>query len=170
MGKRTGKAEVFAQVEKLSGAGSLDNRYIQLLMFNLFKSQASRLNNLGQFGEDLAKAEYRKLGCKIVAENFFNKKGLRLGEIDFIAADKNRIIFVEVKTRKTGSDKFGGGAEAVNRFKQIKILKAVKVFLQSHPKYQSLRPQIDVCLVKINGVDKAGKAVIIIPNAVEDWN
>ena len=48
---------------------------------------------------------------------------MRLGEIDFIAKDKEQIIFVEVKTRNTSADKFGTAAEAVNEFKQIKFLR-----------------------------------------------
>jgi putative endonuclease len=138
-------------------------------MFNLFKVKAQQPKSLGQLGEELAQEEYKKRGYKIIAANFFNKKGLRLGEIDFIASDKKKIIFVEVKTRNVLSDKFGGGAEAVNGFKQIKILKAVKIYLQKNPKYLNLQPQIDVCLINIDQFDKKAYSAIIIPNAVEDW-
>ena len=85
-------------------------------------------------------------------------------------ANKNRIIFVEVKTRKLETGKFGSGAEAVNHFKQIKILKAVKVFLQKNPKYAEFQPQIDVAVVNLKDVDSSPESVIIIANAVEDWN
>lgn len=139
-------------------------------MFNWLKSASVKPNTLGQIGEELAQKEYKQRGYKVIAANFFNQKGLRLGEIDFIAADKNRIIFVEVKTRKIGSDKFGSGAEAVNQFKQLKILKAVKIFLQKNPKYLKFQPQIDVCLLEFSEVDKSFKPAKIIANAVEDWN
>ena len=144
---------------------------------------------LGQIGEELAQAEYKKRGLKIVAANFFNKKGLRLGEIDFIASDKHTVIFVEVKTRADNKGLFGTGAEAVDHFKQAKLLRAVKIFLQKRPEYQNFRPQIDVCLILISdfsslksvqtrpakyliasGLDKIPHSVTIIPNAVEDWN
>jgi putative endonuclease len=139
-------------------------------MFTLFKSKPSKPKTLGQVGEELAQEEYKNRGYKIIAANFFNKKGLRLGEIDFISKNKDSIIFVEVKTRNSAVTKFGSGAEAVNQFKQIKILKAVKVFLQKNPKYQNFRPQIDVCEVSLAGVDKQPEYVKIIANAVEDWN
>ena len=138
-------------------------------MFNWLKKDPSQ-KSLGQRGEEFARQEYRRRGYKIVAANFFNKKGLRLGELDFVAADRNRVVFVEVKTRNLSAAKFGGGAEAVDRFKQIKLLKAVKVFLQKNPKYGNLQPQIDVCLVEYSEVDNSFRPAIIIPNAVEDWN
>ena len=142
----------------------------------------------------MAQEEYKKSGYKIIAANFFNKKGLRLGEIDFIAINTKKIIFAEVKTRSSTSGRFGSGAEAVNTFKQIKILKAVKIFLQKNPQYVPLQPQIDVCLVEpsqldpvrngggsanfkgkitqsvSNGVDKNEYSVKILMNAVDDWN
>ena len=139
------------------------------MILNWLKSSV-KTKTLGQWGEEVAQEEYKKRGYKIIAANFFNKKGLRLGEIDFIATDKSSIVFVEVKTRASVENKFGTGAEAVNQFKQIKILKAVKVFLQKNENYRNLRPQIDVCEVLAPGVDKAPESVKIISNAVEDWN
>ena len=138
-------------------------------MLGFFKSKTLKPKSLGQAGEELAQGEYKKRGYRIIAANFFNKKGLRLGEIDFIAQNKEKIIFVEVKTRKSPAGKFGSGAEAVDRFKQIKILKAVKVFLQKYPENLKFIPQIDVCVVQLNELDKAAESVTIISNAVEDW-
>ncbi len=139
-------------------------------MFNWLKSKSIALKTLGQLGEEFAQAEYKKRGFKIIAANFFNKKVLRLGEIDFIAKNKQKLIFVEVKTRTESTNKFGSAAEAVNSFKQIKILKAVKIFLQKNPELAKLQPQIDVCLVLQNQLDKNSYSATIIPNAVEDWN
>lgn len=160
-------------------------------MFNWFKSkpaESQKPKTLGQIGEELAQEEYKKSGYEIIAANFFNQKGLRLGEVDFIAKNSRQIIFVEVKTRRSGTPKFGTGAEAVNMFKQQKILKAVKVFLLKNKEYLKLQPQIDVCEINYNQpgpvksaeggvasqqfdrVDKPLYSVTIIPNAVEDWN
>ena len=118
----------------------------------------------------MAQAEYIKLGFAIIAANEFNRKGKRLGEIDFIAKNKDKIIFVEVKTRSNEAGTFGGGAEAVDRYKQVKLLKAVKTYLARNPIYQQLQPQIDVCLVRMTNLDKGPDSVTIIANAVEDWN
>lgn len=125
---------------------------------------------LGQTGEALAGQEYKKQGFEIIAANFFNRKGLRLGEVDLVVTGKGKIIFVEVKTRTTVQGRFGSGVEAVDAYKQKKLLKAVKVFLQQNPKYQSFQPQIDVCEIVMSALDKKPESVKIITNAVEDWN
>ncbi|MBI5530656.1 MAG: YraN family protein [Candidatus Doudnabacteria bacterium] len=139
-------------------------------MFNFFKPKLIKPASLGQRGEEFAQELYRKKGYKIIAANFFNRKGLRKGEVDFIAANKTDIVFVEVKTRRVGDKKFGGGAEAVNLYKQLKLLKAVKIFLQQHAEYVELKPQIDVCLVDYNELDNPQFCAKILMNAVEDWN
>jgi putative endonuclease len=159
-------------------------------MFNWLKIRPSAKQEpktFGQIGEELAQTEYKKRGYKILAANFFNRKGKQLGEIDFIACDRKTIIFVEVKTRAEESGFHGTPIEAVDYFKQIKLLKAVKVFLLKQPKYQKFKPQIDVAaiilksqdglmLVETNPskylvtgkLDKLSYSVTIIPNAVED--
>ena len=141
-------------------------------MFDWFKksSQTEKLKTLGQLGEEFAQAEYQKQGFKIIAKNEFNKKGLRRGEIDFIAKDKNKIAFVEVKTRKSGAGKFGQGEKSVNWSKQSKLLKAVKIYLLENRQYLNLQPRIDVCVVDFNGFDRKFRCAKIIANAVEDWN
>ena len=126
--------------------------------------------SLGQLGEEFAQREYKKRGFKIIAANEYNKKGKRLGEIDFIAKNNLKIIFVEVKTRTNGSERFGKGVESVNVYKQRKILAAVKMYFLRHPKYLNLQPQIDVCVVEYDEFDKSFKPATIIPNAVEDWS
>lgn len=158
-------------------------------MFTWLNKQSKTPKTLGQLGEELAQLEYKKRGYKIVAANFFNKKGLRLGEIDLVVKDKKKVIFVEVKTRAEDADRFGTAAESVNQFKQIKLLKAVKLFLLRYPKLARLAPQIDVCAIIISDfssleltqrspakyrvigkLDKLPHSATIIPNAVEDWN
>lgn len=140
-------------------------------MFNFLKSKPQKPKTLGQLGEEFAQGQYKKQGYEILTANFFNKKGKRLGEIDFVAKNKEKLVFVEVKTRTAlSSEKFGTAAEAVNAFKQQKILRAVKVFLLGNRQYQNLRPQIDVCTVSFSELDKPSFSAIIIPNAVEDWS
>ena len=139
-------------------------------MFNFLEITSTKPKTLGQLGEEKAQEEYKRLGYKIISANEYNKKGKRLGEIDFIAADKHRIIFVEVKTRTVGVDKFGKGVESVNIFKQRKILAAVKMYFLRNRQYQNLQPQIDVCIMEYSGLDKSFQPAKIISNAVEDWN
>ena|SRR5665213_2662575 len=137
-------------------------------MLRWFKTKSAKTKTLGQLGEEFAQEEYKKRGYKIIAANFFNTKGLRLGEVDFIAKNKSSIIFVEVKTRSSQEGRFGTAADAVNVFKQQKLLKAVHMYLAKNPELRELVPQIDVCVVLLSGVDNRPESVTIIPNAVED--
>ncbi len=124
----------------------------------------------GQLGEQYAQQEYVRLGFIIIATNEFNRKGKRLGEIDFIAVKQNNIVFVEVKTRTEGVEEFGTALEAVDEYKQRKILLAAKTFLLQNPEYEDYVPQVDVCVVAMSRVDKCPISATILANAVEDWN
>lgn len=124
--------------------------------------------SVGALGESLAQEEYQKDGFEIIASNVFNHTGKQLGEIDFVAKNESKLVFVEVKTRTEGSDKYGGGAAAVGLSKQRRLLKAVKIFLANHRELNHLQPRIDVCVVILSKLDKQAKSVRIITNAVED--
>lgn|SRR3989338_2036841 len=162
-----------------------------MLWFTKKSRDIERPKTLGELGELWAQEEYRKRGYSIVSRNEYNKKGKRAGEIDFIATTRDSIAFVEVKTRTSGVDRYGKGAESVNSYKQHKLLKAVKMFLARNSRYQVLRPQIDVCVLEVtsargypgkhqdtnivwhwasNGVDNYQYSVTILENVVEDWN
>lgn len=125
---------------------------------------------LGQWGERVAAEAYEQKGYTILSRNEFNRQGLRLGEIDFIAHTKKDIAFVEVKTRTQERDLFGTGFEAVSLSKQRKLLKAVHSFRNRQPQFNSLRPHIDVCVVLAPLLDRQKVSVKIIENSVEDWN
>ena len=77
------------------------------------------MNNreFGNRGEDIACEYLVKNGYQIVERN---KHFSRFCEIDIIAKYKNKLVFVEVKTRK--SNDFGSPLEAVtkNKYKNIK--------------------------------------------------
>ncbi len=142
-------------------------------LFEIFKKKqkaAEKPKSLGQLGEEWAQEEYKKSGYSIVATNEYNKKGKRVGEIDFIATDKTSIAFVEVKTRTKGVDTYGRGVESVDAHKQRKLLYAVKMYLGQNFKYQNLRPHIDVCSIEVSNIDKLDYSATIFMNSVEDWN
>lgn len=71
--------------------------------------------SLGKQGEDIAVAFLEARGFEIIARNYRQKSG----EIDIICTDRETLVFVEVKTRKT--TRFGDPLEAVNRRKQHQI-------------------------------------------------
>jgi putative endonuclease len=68
----------------------------------------------GKEGEKIAAAYLRKNGYHIYESNF----RCSLGEIDIIAREKNELVFIEVKTRKSG--KLGYPEQAVGARKQKK--------------------------------------------------
>lgn len=79
---------------------------------------------VGKAYEDLATAYLIDKGYKILERNYRCK----VGEIDIIAKDKNALIFIEVKYRKTTA--FGAPAEAVNYYKQQRIMRSAKWYLK----------------------------------------
>lgn len=80
----------------------------------------------GKLGEDTACKLLRKKHYKILARNYRKP----YGEIDIVAQHKQRIAFVEVKTR-TGTD-FGLPCESVTVSKQQKIIKTAQMYVQEH--------------------------------------
>ncbi len=78
----------------------------------------------GRRSESEAARFLKQKGYKILRRNYRN----RLGEIDLIALDKDTLVFVEVKARR--SDEFGGPKNAVTRHKQKKIARVALFYLK----------------------------------------
>lgn len=78
---------------------------------------------VGNAGERIAAAFLERSGCKILERNFRRPTG----EIDLIARDGKAVVFVEVKRRS--SLRYGHPAEAVNRAKQLHILRTGLLYL-----------------------------------------
>ena len=95
-------------------------------------SQTKGLPSLGERGEALAIEHLIKSGYRIVVANFKvpvgrNSKGVSVtGEIDIIAIDRDTLVFVEVKTRR--SDEFTPVITAVNKQKQRQITRTARVY------------------------------------------
>src|SRR3954453_22555930 len=53
----------------------------------------------GQRGEELAAAHFERLGFDVLARNHRT----RFGELDLVAYDGQTLVFVEVKTRRSGA-------------------------------------------------------------------
>ena len=94
-------------------------------------------NNLsGAWGEALAAKYLIKKRYKIIATNFRS----RFGEIDLIVSNRNYLVFVEVKLRK--SDQFATAREFVDHRKQERIRTTAAIFLSEFP--TELQPRFDV--------------------------
>lgn len=123
------------------------------------------LDIIGPLGESYARLHYFEAGFEILAENYYNHNGKRIGELDIVAKKDNLIVVVEVKTRYIGSE--GTGFEAIDENKQRKLVLATKMFMMANPEFSECFYQIDACEVILK-FDKTLKTVIIIENAVED--
>ena len=98
--------------------------------------------SLGKKGEDLAIAQLRALKYKILERNF----KCALGEIDIIAREKDTLVFVEVKTRRTKD--FGGPAAAVNARKQRQLSRVALTYLNLK-KLSQIPARFDVVAVEL---------------------
>ena len=90
----------------------------------------------GTWGEDLAAEFVTRNGYRIVVRNW----KCRFGELDIVAEGKGFLCFVEVKLRR--SDRFGTGADYVDRRKQERLRITAELYLQEHP--TALQPRFDV--------------------------
>lgn len=98
---------------------------------------------VGNYGEDLAVKYLKKKKFKIISRNYQTK----LGEIDIIAVKNKETVFVEVKTRT--QKLYGTGAEAVDYFKQQRIIKTSMLYLGE--KYSLVPIRYDVIEIYLDG-------------------
>lgn len=89
----------------------------------------------GNIGEDIAAKYLSSIGYEIIERNW---RFSTFGEIDIIAVEKNILIFVEVKSRKSLS--FGHPFEAINEKKIMQIKKVANAYmLENKHKYKNCR-------------------------------
>ena len=90
----------------------------------------------GFWGEHLAAEYLRKKRYRILATGYRS----RFGEIDLIVSNRQYLVFVEVKLRK--SDKFAQAREFVDFRKQNRIRTTAALYLEQNPTH--LQPRFDV--------------------------
>ncbi len=88
---------------------------------------------IGDWGENLAKKFLRRKGYRFITSNFHS----RMGEIDLIVEDRNTLVFVEVKTRK--SPDFAQGREFVDYSKQQRIRSTASYYLAQRETDKAVR-------------------------------
>ncbi len=98
----------------------------------------------GIAAEAAAKAFLEKAKYTIIAERYRNAGG----EIDLIASQKNLLIFVEVKARKSEED----GLYAITPHQQKRILRAAEGFLAQHPEYSDYDMRFDAVIIPASGL------------------
>jgi putative endonuclease len=90
-------------------------------MTPLLRALLSRM--LGDRGERAAARYLRRRGLRIITRGYRTP----YGEIDLVARERSRLVFVEVKTRRQGTP-----AEAVTAEKQRRLTLAALHFLSRH--------------------------------------
>ena len=116
---------------------------------------------IGALGESVAADFLKKNGFRILERNRHESHN----EIDIIAANREYLLFVEVKTRRESPASYLSAAAAVTRAKQARLLAAASQYLRKHPRYSSYQKRLDVIevyldyhthtVVRINHIENA---------------
>lgn len=119
----------------------------------------------GDMGEKIACKFLKNKGYSILKTNYQK----RIGEMDIIAKSDKTLHFIEVKTRTNYSnEKFGLPQEAVNFYKQKKLVKTALFYLAENKYSDNANWQIDVIAITIDTEKKTAR-ISHIENAV-DYN
>lgn len=101
---------------------------------------------IGKKGEELAINFLKKNGYHIIKRNYICK----LGEMDIIAREKDTLVFIEVKTRR--SNIFGPPQAAVNISKQTKLSKVAMNFLKEN-NIEDIKARFDVVSIELSPIE-----------------
>ncbi|MBM4433161.1 MAG: YraN family protein [Chloroflexi bacterium] len=112
----------------------------------------------GALGEKLAQNFLKKRGYKILETNYRCPEG----EIDIIARQKDYLVFIEVRSKK--SLQFGSPEESVTPAKKEKLRAVAERYLQTHDKLPPLW-RIDFVAVELDQKDKPLR-IELIENAI----
>tara|TARA_R110002124_G_scaffold62737_4_gene171349 strand:+ start:5410 stop:5769 length:360 start_codon:yes stop_codon:yes gene_type:complete len=96
------------------------------------------MKSLGDEYEERAATLVENSGLRLLARNF---RG-RTGEIDIVAEDGERLVFIEVRARSNRY--FNSAAGSVDRRKQQRIIRTAQIFLQCRPQWATAPCRFDV--------------------------
>jgi putative endonuclease len=114
----------------------------------------------------VARIDTRAVGLEAerAAEDFLIQQGLspitqnfrcRLGEIDLVARDRDCLVFVEVRSRGTGS--FARARVTVDIHKQRKLIRAAALYVTKRPQFANSVMRFDVVAID---ADERGETTI----------
>ena len=95
----------------------------------------------GAYWEERASELMVARGATLIARNYTS----RFGEIDLIALDESRLVFIEVRYRKRSH--FGSAVASVSLSKQQMIFKTAQTFLASHEDYCNRYCRFDIIAI-----------------------
>jgi putative endonuclease len=91
--------------------------------------------------ENAALAHLTHAGLALVARNYH----CRFGEIDLVMRERDVIVFVEVRYRRSRG--YGGGIDSVDAGKRAKLVRAAAAFLADHPRLADATCRFDVLAI-----------------------
>ena len=107
-------------------------------MYGRWITSSSTKQSTGERIEKLACRWLKQQGLQLIERNY----RCRMGEIDIVMTDQQRLIFVEVKYRR--QDSYGAAHETVDWRKQQKLIKAAQYYLLHRPKFNTMACRFDV--------------------------
>ena len=81
----------------------------------------------GDHFEGAARSFLEQQGLRLIQANFL----CRLGELDLVMRDRDTVVFVEVRYRRSSA--FGGAVGSITLAKQRRLVRAAQVWLRCHP-------------------------------------
>ncbi|MBQ8047519.1 MAG: YraN family protein [Prevotella sp.] len=99
----------------------------------------ARHNEIGKWGEDVAAAFLQEKGYAIVERDW--RSGHR--DLDLVARDGDRMVFVEVKTRQDGS--YASPAYTLNQRKLSNVAQAIHHYIHTKNIVEDFR--VDIIIV-----------------------
>lgn len=122
------------------------------MVFSTNNLKVKTNKELGEKGEDLAKAYLEREGYRILERNFRT----RFGELDIVATKKREYFFVEVKARSTPN--YGHPLEVVP-FYRLERLKKMTLFYAA--KNKLLNQNLHISLLGIDLCEKNPKIIFL---------
>jgi len=98
--------------------------FTDLLRHHARRRHLTEEHALGRRGEDIAQRFLQRAGIVIVDRNYRMASGA--GEVDLVGWEGDRLVFVEVKSRKT--DEYGAPDRAIGPNKQASLLRAAREY------------------------------------------
>ncbi len=114
---------------------------------------------VGAQGEKVAAAYLRQRGYSIRETNFRCPQG----EIDIVAQDRDCLVFVEVRTRK--SLDFGSPEESITSAKRERLISSALAYRQTHSRLPPLW-RIDLVAIELEPNGKVSR-IELIQNAID---
>jgi putative endonuclease len=102
---------------------------------------ATTTRDAGAHYENAALAHLEHAGLALVARNYH----CRYGEIDLVMRERDVVVFVEVRYRRSRG--FGGGLDSVDAGKRARLVRAARAFLADHPRLADSACRFDVLAI-----------------------